>query len=134
MVAMLMATDWPAFGDDLPVDLVKSAIAISGVFELEPLLGVSMNSDLRMDEAEALANSPALLSPATDAPLVVCAGAGELGEFTRQSRDFAADWTAKGAPVEHFELPGADHFTIVDGMASPDDPLTKAILKQMGLG
>lgn len=134
LAAMLMATDWPAFDDDLPVDLVKSGIAISGVFELEPLLGVSTNDDLRMDEAEALANSPVLLSPATDAPLVVCAGAGELGEFTRQSRDFAASWKEKGAPVEHFELPGEDHFTIVDGMADPDDPITRVILKQMGLG
>jgi hypothetical protein len=33
----MVLTDWPAFGGDLPADLIKSGIAISGIFDLEPI-------------------------------------------------------------------------------------------------
>src|SRR5271170_6379062 len=49
LAAMLLATDWRARG--LP-GAVAGAVAISGVFDLEPLLQVSFNTDLQLDAAQ----------------------------------------------------------------------------------
>ena len=58
LAACLLAQDWKAFASDAPADLVPAAYAISGVFDLSPLVHVSQNSDLRLDEAEARRVSP----------------------------------------------------------------------------
>ena len=58
LAAMLLATDWPAFGADLPADLVKSAVSISGIYDLEPIRLCYLNDKVGMDEAEARRNSP----------------------------------------------------------------------------
>ena len=55
---MLLATDWPAFGADLPADLVKSAVSISGIYDLEPIRLCYLNDKVGMDEAEARAEQP----------------------------------------------------------------------------
>ncbi len=58
LAACLLAQDWQAFASDAPADLVAAAYAISGVFDLAPLVHVSQNADLRLDEAEARRVSP----------------------------------------------------------------------------
>src|SRR5208282_220901 len=82
LAAMLLATDWRARG--LP-DAVAAAVAISGVFDLEPLLQVSFNADLQLDAAQARSVSPIHLRPHAAVPLVIAAGADETREFIRQS-------------------------------------------------
>jgi arylformamidase len=47
LAAAMVATKWELFGH--PNDLVPAAVAISGVFDLRPLLGTSMNKDIRME-------------------------------------------------------------------------------------
>jgi len=83
LAAMLLATDWPARG--LPSCPIAGGAAISGVFDLEPLVQVSMNVDLRLDAARARALSPIHLSPRIQAPLLLAAGELETSEFIRQS-------------------------------------------------
>ena len=58
LAACMVTQDWKAFASDAPADLVPAAYAISGVFDLEPLVHVSQNLDLRLDEAEARRVSP----------------------------------------------------------------------------
>ena len=58
LAACMLATDWKALDPKAPADLVPAAYAISGVFDLTPLLGVSMNQDLRLDEKQARDASP----------------------------------------------------------------------------
>ena len=58
LAAMLLATDWPGFGADLPAGLVKSAVSISGIYDLEPIRLCYLNDKVGMDEAEARRNSP----------------------------------------------------------------------------
>ena len=134
LVGMAMATDWARFGDDLPADLVKGGVSVSGLFELAPLLDTSINDKVGMDAEAAQRNSPAFLDPATAAaPLALIVGEMESEEFHRQSRDFAVIWGAMGVPVEVTVSPGRDHFTIITGMDDPADPATQAILRQLGL-
>jgi arylformamidase len=61
LAACMLATDWPAFDTTLPEDLVVAAYAISGLFDLTPLVETSINKALRLDHAAARAASPAVL-------------------------------------------------------------------------
>ncbi len=133
LVGMAMATDWPAFGDGLPADLVKGGVSVSGLFELEPLIDTTINDKVGMDIECARRNSPILLEPAPAAPLSLLVGGLESDEYHRQSRDFAAAWGAKGVPVGVTIVPEANHFTILAGMDSPADPAIVAIVQQSGL-
>lgn len=129
LVAMAMATGWAEFGDDLPADLVKGGVSISGLFELAPLLNTTINDKVGMDAETAQRNSPAFLEPAsTAAPLTLIVGGLESEEFHRQSRDFAVIWGGSGVPVEVTLSPGRDHFTVLTGMDDPTDPAARAIL------
>jgi len=83
LAAMLVATDWRARG--LPADAIGGALALSGVFDLEPLVQVSFNTDLRLDAAHAYLVSPIHLQPRVPTPVLIAAGADETGEFIRQS-------------------------------------------------
>jgi arylformamidase len=130
---MLMATDWPALNPDLPADLIKSGVAISGLFDLEPMLYLTLNNDLNLDKYEARVNSPINLSPCTAAPLSVVVGKEESDEFRRQSYHFFQKWGEQGAVVTYLEMPYINHFSIVDQMQHPDNPLTQIMLQQMAL-
>ena len=132
MAVMMLATDWPAFAPDLPADLVKSVTAISGVYDLDPIPHLPTNEDIRRDAESARRMSPQFLTPAHDAPLSVIVGGGELPEFVRQSKDFADAWGGHLSTVEYTELPGLNHFTIVDTMDRADDPVTARMIAHMG--
>ncbi len=116
--AMLMATDWSARG--LPAGLVPAGLPISGVFELAPLLGTSINAALGLDAAAARAQSPALLPAPAGAVLHAVVGGGESAEFIRQTRDFAAHWGGTWVA-----LPRANHFTVLAPLADPASPLVQ---------
>ena len=116
--AMLMATDWAARG--LPARMVAAGVPISGVFELAPLLGTSINTALRLDTAAARAQSPALLPAPAGVAVHAVVGGAESAEFRRQTRDFAAGW---GGSWE--ALPGANHFTVLAPLSEPDSPLVR---------
>jgi len=115
LVAMLLATDWQHYGVDS--GCIAGAVALSGVFELAPLLQCSMNADLNLDFSTAHAMSPVHLSPRTEAPLWLSCGADESLAFRTQTRSLHATWPKTAAPSD--EVPGCNHFTIVDHFAQP---------------
>lgn len=128
LCAMLMSTQWPELAEDLPSDLIKSGVAVSGLFDLEPLRHTPINQALDLDEDVARRNSPVFLMAAVPSPLLLAVGGLESVEYHRQSRDLAASWGAQGVPVELLDLPGLNHFTIVDELAQLDSTLlTKAL-------
>ncbi len=92
LAACLLAQDWKAFASDAPADLVPAAYAISGVFDLAPLVHVSQNSDLRLDDAEARRVSPLYWKVPAGRTLDAVVGALESSEFLRQSKIIAEGW------------------------------------------
>ena len=132
LAAMMAATDWVRFAPELPPDMVKSIVPISGLFELEPLRLTSLNEDLRLDPESARRNSPMLIAPATRL-LSVVVGGGETEEFRRQSRTFADRWRQAAGSMSYLETAGHDHFTIIEGMTERHDPLTAILLKHLEL-
>ena len=86
LAAMLMAALWPVFDHRLPKDLFKGGLAISGIYDLRPLIQVDfLQPDLRLDDASALRSSPAFMPAATRAPVMTCVGGDESSEFRRQN-------------------------------------------------
>jgi arylformamidase len=130
LAACLLATDWKARAPDLPADLVTAAISISGLFDLTPLVSVSMNADLRLDAAAARRVSPLFWEiPPGARAFDVWAGGKESGEFLRQSRAIAEAWGKKGVATRYFEVAGADHFTIVDPLSDPKSAMTERLVE-----
>ena len=127
LTAMLMATDWPGQGADLPANLIHSGIAVSGLYELEPLRRTSLNEAIGMDAETARRNSPALLPGIGDAPLIAAVGALESAEFHRQANTLAERWRQRSAAVEVLAVPASNHFTIVEQLARQGVLLERAL-------
>ncbi len=133
LVAMAMATDWPAFGAGLPADLIKGGVSISGLYDLEPIRLCYLNDKLGMDEAVAARNSPARQSYPVRLPLMLVSGDVESEEYARQAQVIGELWDSLGYPLEHLSLPGFNHFTMAHKLRDPENELIGAVLRQMGL-
>jgi arylformamidase len=107
-------SDHPAFRGGLP---------ISGIFDLEPIMLNYLNEKLALDAAEVAEVSPLRTLKKPSGPLHVSAGAAELPELQRQSRDYAAAAQARGFPVRLSVLAGHHHFSILDELCRPDGAL-----------
>jgi len=116
----------------MPLAEVRGGIAISGIFDLEPIRLNYLNEKLGLDTAEAERNSPLLHLPATAGELVVAYGSRELPELCRQSIDYGQAWTERGLPGHLLPVDGTNHFTILEALANPGGALTRALLDMIG--
>ncbi|MGH8705479.1 MAG: alpha/beta hydrolase [Burkholderiales bacterium] len=132
LTAMLMAALWPVFDRRLPRDLFKGGLAISGIYDMRPMIQVDwLQPDLRLDEASALKVSPAFLPAATRAPVMTCVGGAESSEFRRQNALLGERW--KGVFAGDIAMPGTHHFSVVDGLAAPSSALFAGARRLMKL-
>lgn len=131
-LAVTMASlDWTTQG--LPRDLIKGAVGISGIYDLEPIRFTEVNDALRLDAEAARRVSPIHHVPAPPSPpLVLALGAEETAEVHRQQADCAAAWRAAGNGVEELSEPGAHHFSVVDRLADPESALHRAVVRLPG--
>ena len=127
LAACMVAQDWKAFASDAPADLVPAAYAISGVFDLAPLVHCSQNLDLRLDEAEARRVSPLYWRVPPGRSLDAVVGALESKEFLRQSRTIAESWQQRMALTRYEEIAGTNHFTVIDPLGNPDSAMTARV-------
>jgi acetyl esterase/lipase len=97
---------------------------ISGLFDLRPLMRTRMNRTLRLDEAEAIAESPALARPLPDLHLTAWVGGDERPEYVRQSELIANVWAGLGAAAKCVRLTGRHHFDVISELTDPDSALT----------
>ena len=123
LAAMMLACDWQAFSPDLPKNLVRHALSISGLFDLRPLCHTPfLRASLQLTEADAIKASPALLpSPATGLLLAV-AGANESPEFLRQNPLIQKAWGRQVVPGIQ-ALPGLNHFSVLDALVDESHTL-----------
>ena len=130
LAACMLATDWTALGG--PRDLVPAAYAISGLFELEPLVGTSINKALRLTEAEAERLSPLSWTPPAGRAIDAVVGGEESAEYKRQSRTLAERWGQAGVATRYEEIPGANHFTVIAPLADPESSMTRRLAEIAG--
>lgn len=132
LTAAMLATDWRTM-PGVPADLVRAGCAISGVFELAPLIATTMNRAMRLDPAAAAEASPLLWPPPpSDRILVAAVGAAETGEFHRQSLAMTRSWARAGLTTEYLSVAGANHFTIVDELTRPASALFRRVVSLTG--
>lgn len=126
LAAMCCLRGWKD-NPDLPVGVPAAAVLVSGIYDLQPLLGTSINEALSLDSASAQAISPQLLALAGFPPAVVCWGEIETLEFKRQSKSFANALSAVGAQyLPCIEVPARNHFDVILDLARPGTPLGDA--------
>jgi arylformamidase len=126
----LVASGWSAGGHLTAMAMlnrhIKGGVAISGIYDLEPIRHSYLNVKLGLDEAMAKRNSPMLLTHGVK-PMALVVGSAELPLLRKQTADFASHRAQHGLPVIYEEIPGANHFTIMDEMASPSGRITTMI-------
>ena len=123
LAACLLATDWRLLDGALPKELVIAAYAISGLFDLVPLVDTSINKALQLDPAAAKAASPLFWKPPTHGSLDAVVGANESAEYFRQSRTMTETWGAASLPTLYGTIEGANHFTAIAPLADPASPM-----------
>ena len=127
----IVVSGWSAGGHltamALSHPLVKAGMAISGIFDLEPIRHSYLNVKLKLDGPMARRNSPMAQPGGPMKPLALVVGAAELPLLRKQTADFAGHRAKYGLPVAYEEIPGANHFSIMDEMQSPQGRITTMI-------
>lgn len=129
LAACMLATDWRAYDTSLPRDLVVAAYAISGLFDLRPLIGTTINKALQLDDASARAASPLCWSAPARGSLDAVVGQYESAEYFRQSTTIVDLWGAAGLETRFGAIPDANHFTVIAGLAEPNSPMTLRLVE-----
>jgi arylformamidase len=123
LAAMLMACQWKRFADDLPHDVVKGALSMSGLYELDSVMQTPFLKDsLRLTPEEVLRVSPAWMPTPEHGRLFTVAGAEESPEFLRHNQLIQQSWGIKTVPV-CATLPGLNHFSVLDALIQPSHTL-----------
>ena len=131
LAAMLLACQWPQWAADLPADLVKNALSISGLFELESIRHTPfVKGDLRLTPQQVLRLSPAWMPAPRQGRLYAVAGANESAEFLRHNVLIQQAWGREVVPVRD-ELPGLNHFSVVEAMTQPGHLLHQRVSQLM---
>jgi arylformamidase len=128
LAGAMLATDWPTLYPKAG-DLVPAAYAISGVFDLAPLTGISVNQDLRLDADSARALSPLTWLAPKGHTFDAVVGALESSEFLRQSRIITDLWGKAGVATRYEAIAGENHFTVIEALADPDSAMVARLVE-----
>ena len=132
LVAMALAYDWQKM-ERLPADLIKGSIAITGVYDLEPVLHVSANQEIKLNPGSARENSPLLNLPMIRSPILIVVGQDEPAGWKKMSQDYYAVCKKSGLDCEYMEVAGTHHFSVSWQLSDPASQLCRAIFRLMGL-
>ena len=106
---------------------VSGALAISGIFDLEPVRLNYLNTKLGLTANDARRLSPLMNLPKRSTPLMLACGSTELPELQRQSEAYASARAQAGLPGRLARLPLLNHFTILEELARADGVLTNLV-------
>jgi arylformamidase len=113
LAAALAATDWTTY--EIPMRPFDGVVAISGLFELSPLMMTTHNQTLKLDDERAARLSLTTQKPLVDVPVALAVGEAETDEFHRQSHALAKAWPELHPKIAI--IPGANHFSVVEDLA-----------------
>lgn len=128
LAAMMLACEWRRVGRDLPAGLVRNALSISGLHDLEPIRHTPFLKDLHLTAADARCASPALLPAPAAGTLYSVAGGDESAEFLRQNGLIQQAWGRRRVPVCE-SLPGRNHFSVLEALVEPEHRLHRLALE-----
>jgi arylformamidase len=128
LTAMMFATNWHEYG--MSPEKITGGIALSGLFDLDPISQTAMNADLNLSPVDVQALSPIRLDPFVNAPMVVTVGALESTEFHRQSRLIKAAPNWENIASELLILEGYHHFNILEPFMDMNHVMWKSLLEK----
>ena len=126
IVGMMITTDWEK-AHGLPPNLIKGALACSGMYDLEAPRRSYRNEYLHLDNEAVEQLSPIRHLPEYGCPLIIGYGENEHEEFRRQSQEFAAAWRAQKFECQEFDLPNLNHFEVSQQFNNSDSPILQAM-------
>jgi len=133
LAAMLMCCRWKVVAEDLPARPLSGALAISGLYDLEPLRQTPfVQADLQLNPASVGRLSPAFFPRPKSGKLYAAVGADESDEFLRQNRLIRDVWGPTAVPVCE-TLPGSNHFNVLNSLVDPAGRLHDLALRLLGL-
>jgi arylformamidase len=133
LAACMLATDWPARAAGAPADLVPCGYAISGLFDLGPLIHTTMNADFKLTVESARAISPQFWPVAQRRTFDAVVGGDESSEFLRQSKSIADAWAKAGVTTRYEAVAGMNHFTVIDALTAPDGAMVARLTELAAL-
>jgi arylformamidase len=129
LAAMMLACEWKKHTSDLPADLVKNALSVSGLYELESVMHTPfLKESLRLTPEQVAQASPAWFPAPKRGVLYTVAGADESEEFLRHNALIEQAWGARTVPVREALL-GLNHFSIVEALVQPGHRLHQLSLQ-----
>jgi arylformamidase len=133
LVTMMLSCRWKDFADDLPAQPVQGALAISGLYDLEPVRHTPfLQRDLQLTPASVARLSPAFFPRPKGGRLYAAVGLDESDEFLRQNRLIRDVWGPTAVPVCE-TVPGTNHFTVLNALVDPQGRLHELALRLLGL-
>ena len=129
LTAMALAHDWTKEG--LAQDCIKGAVATSGVFDLDMVMKISVQEQVKLTPEAVKLNSPFLNPPKVKCPLVVAVGSAEPKGWQQMSEDYFNFCKQQGMSAEYLVVPGANHYTMSEKLLDENNPLTQAMIKQL---
>lgn len=118
LAAMMLACEWKKVSADLPANLVRNALSLSGLHDLEPLRhSPYIQGDLRLTVSQVQRCSPAYF-PAPQGQLMALCGADESDEFIRQNRLIQQAWGEDCVPICE-TVPSKNHFSVLETLCTP---------------
>lgn len=128
LAAMMLACLWPQLDPALPRDVVRSALAISALHDLDPIMRTPfLQSVLQLTPQQVAQASPARLPPPKGGTLYSVTGGDESTEYLRQNRLIQEAWGARRVPICE-ALPGLHHFSVLDALVEPSHRLHQLAL------
>jgi arylformamidase len=127
LAAAMAATDWEKLG--APQNLVRACLAISGLFDLRPLVATSINNDLRLTRIDAQMASPLLWPPPKNILVDAWVGSEESAEYLRQSASLIAAWKGVGLEACYFEVENTNHFSVINALTDPQSAMTLRLVE-----
>ena len=133
LAAMLLCCRWKEVADDLPAQPLSGALALSGLYDLEPLRHTPMlQGDLKLTPSAVARLSPAFFPRPKGAKLHAVVGLDESDEFLRQNTLIRDVWGPTAVPVCQ-TVPGCNHFTVLNQLADPRSRVHDLALRLLGL-
>lgn len=129
LAALGLAEDWSRRG--LPADLICGATLVSGIYDIEPVLHISVNDLIRLTPDRVNALSPQFHPPQRPVSLVLAAGAEEAPGWVAQTHEYAALCERAGCKVEVIIVPHEGHFSTIPMQADAGHPINQAMLRHL---
>lgn len=133
LVAMLLSCLWQKHDATLPANVVKNALSISGLFEMEtPMHSPYLQDSLHLTPAEVKRISPAWLPAPKQGKLYSVVGGDESPEFLRHNQLIQTAWGKSTVPVCE-QLLGFNHFTVLESLCQSGQRLHQLALELLHL-